>query len=102
MSEQMKASVRCVETGITLSNQASEAISNINDRSRSALGVIANVSEAIKEQSTASQDIAARVENIVAMIEENTRSVSSVAVTAEELDGLSRDLKDDISRFKMA
>ncbi|MCE1243822.1 methyl-accepting chemotaxis protein [Oryzomicrobium sp.] len=102
MATQMDVSVDRVGEGRAMAGQAGDAIHGINDGTGKVVDVIDDVSTALKEQAAASQEIAGRVENIVQMIEENNAAMGAVADTAQELDALAAQLKQDIARFRVA
>ncbi|QEL65829.1 methyl-accepting chemotaxis protein [Oryzomicrobium terrae] len=102
MAAQMEVSVQRVGEGRAMAAAAGEAIHGINDGTERVVGVIDDVSTALKEQAAASQEIAGRVENIVQMIEENNVSMGAVADTAGSLDALAAQLKRDVERFRIA
>ena len=80
---------------------AGESIEAISAGTATVQQVIADVNVALSEQSLASQSLASKVEQIVQMIDENSRSTAVVAHTALQLDSLSDEMNQHISRYKV-
>ncbi|MBK8337179.1 MAG: HAMP domain-containing protein [Sterolibacteriaceae bacterium] len=101
MAARMDGTVGGVRQGLAYAQRAGGAIGEIDAGAESVVGMIDNVSVALREQASASHDIGNRVEKIVQMIEENTSAVGSVAQSAGELDALSRALNGSVEHFKL-
>ena len=85
--------------GETLALSAGTAIAQIESDAGHTLTRVADISEAIQEQSTASRDIAAQVEKIAQMAEGNSRALSEVDHAAHTLATLSGELKEVTDTF---
>ncbi|MDA0191243.1 MAG: methyl-accepting chemotaxis protein, partial [Proteobacteria bacterium] len=84
----MNGTVTRVDEGVRLARRTSESMLAINDGAQRVVGVVTDISSALKEQSTVSNDIAANVENIARMSEENSAASRATAETAGRLEAL--------------
>ena len=64
-------------------------------------GMVADIADAIREQSTTSNAIAQQVEKIAQMTEENNAAARSTADTAGELSGLAQDMQQVVGRSQV-
>ena len=64
-------------------------------------GMVADIADAIREQSIASNAIAQQVEKIAQMTEENNAAARSTADTAGELAGLAQDMQQVVGRYRV-
>ena len=96
----MGAALPQVEAGVKAAEGAAEALRQIKDGAESTLTRIREVASATKEQSEASTNIAQRVEQISQMVEETTAAMQSTAETAAEMETISSELSQLISRFR--
>lgn len=99
---QMQATVLRVHEGLQTAEQGRAKVLDIDVHARRVVGTISEVSGGLKEQSIASQDLAQRVEQIVQIVEENAGAAASVAESANELEALSGQLGEQVSRFRVA
>ncbi len=90
-----------VEDSVSLAQEASVAIGEINNGARHVLGAINEISDALKEQGAASNDIAIHVERIAQMAEENRSATSQAASTARTLDKLASDSRRSVEIFRV-
>jgi len=97
----MAAGVAQVQDGMALTERAGESMSQIGQRAHEVLQAVADISLALREQSSASAEIARNVERIAQMAEENSQSVRNTAGTASELQGLAGSLKTKVERFQV-
>ena len=96
----MGAALPQVEAGVKAAEGAAESLRQIKDGAESTLSRIREVASATKEQSEASTNIAQRVEQISQMVEETTAAMQSTAETAAEMEKISGELSQLISRFR--
>lgn len=64
-------------------------------------GMVVDIADAIREQSTTSNAIAQQVEKIAQMTEENNAAARSTADTAGELAGLAQDMQQVVGRSQV-
>ena len=101
MTQRMENSVQRVNDGLRLAESAGTSVAEIKACADRVVGVIDNISIALREQSAASQNIGCRIEQLVQMIEGNDQQMHQVSETASELNRLSTDLSADVGRFKV-
>ena len=65
------------------------------------VGMVTDISSAIREQTTAAQDIAKSVEHVAQMTDEAIAVANANAASANALQGLSQDLNSVVSRFRL-
>lgn len=99
---QMQATVLRVHEGLQTAEQGRAKVLDIDVHAQRVVGTITEVSGGLKEQAIASQDLAQRVEQIVQIVEENAGAAASVAESANELEALSGQLGEQVSRFRVA
>lgn len=90
-----------VNDGVTLANQAGQSLQNINSSVKRVVEMIAQISEATRSQSETTNEITKRVEHIAEMAKENTSSVDETTQASHDLQKLSADLQQVVSRFKL-
>lgn len=64
-------------------------------------GMVVDIADAIREQSTTSNAIAQQVEKIAQMTEENNAAARLTADTAGELSGLAQDMQQVVGRYRV-
>lgn len=97
----MEVGVERVNHGVSLANQAGDAIEKIRGGSRQASAVISDISSAIREQSVASNEIAKNVEQVAQMSDENAAAIQSSSHVAADLQRLANDLKATVEKFRI-
>lgn len=97
----METAVTRAHDGARLADQAGVSVSSIKDGAVRVVGVVNDISLALKEQSAASNDIAKNVEKIAQMVEENSAAMQETASTAAQLERQSESLNEVVSRFKL-
>jgi methyl-accepting chemotaxis protein len=90
-----------VSDGVALANQAGQSLQNINNSVKRVVEMIEQISESTRSQSEATNEITQRVEHIAGMARENTGSVDDTANASRDLQKLSGDLQQVVSRFKL-
>ncbi|MBM3116913.1 methyl-accepting chemotaxis protein [Jeongeupia naejangsanensis] len=90
-----------VARGVDLAGQAAEALREISAGSASTLGKIRDVANATAEQSVASASVASNVERIANMVESSADSVAAANRNVQQLEALSTELKNSVSRFRL-
>ncbi len=98
----MEKAVSQAESGMSLAEQAGQAIVQIRESASEVVRVVNDISDAIAEQGAASQSIAQQVERVAQSAEENHGAAQSTAESAGELGRLARTMRDDSARFVIA
>jgi len=94
----MEQGVVRVNEGVARAQRAGEAMGR--EAANQVLSTVAEISNALREQSAASAEIAQQVTTIARMAEENGEAVGSNHHTASRLSDLAGTLLDNVSRFK--
>jgi methyl-accepting chemotaxis protein len=85
-----------------LADEAERAVEHIRGASANTVTLVAEISQAIAENSVTSKEVATTVENFAALSEENSAAARQVAETAVELAQLAEGLSALTSSFKTA
>lgn len=88
-----------VKTGKTLAQKAGESLKEIIFASDAVLDVVNQVAAASEEQSVTSEQINRNVETISKVTNENAAGIQQIASAADELNKMTTNLKELISRF---
>ena len=97
---EMSQVVGQVESGQSLAQEAGERMQSIYEGSGIASGSIADISDALKEQSQVSHDLARHVESIAQMSEQNNAAAEGVAENARYLGQLADEVKVALRAFR--
>ncbi|MBI5329790.1 MAG: methyl-accepting chemotaxis protein [Betaproteobacteria bacterium] len=98
---EMESGVRRVADGVKLAHQAGDSISAIQSASARVLHAVADINQALQEQSAAARQIAQNVERVARMTEQGANSSQQAETVAGEVDRLSAELKALGERFKV-
>ncbi|SMC20203.1 methyl-accepting chemotaxis protein [Andreprevotia lacus DSM 23236] len=98
----MELGMARVDQGVSLANQAGDAIAQIRDGSGRVLSVVTDISDGLKEQSAVATTVAGQVEHIAQMSENNSRAAESCAATAEQVRALAVALENKVAVFQVA
>ncbi|MDP5238013.1 methyl-accepting chemotaxis protein [Uliginosibacterium sp. 31-16] len=101
MMDRLKGAVASVQDGLAMAHRAGETVSEIDAEAQAVMGVIDEVSSALREQSAASRDIAVRVETVVQMVDENTAAASAMSGASADMNELSGTLRASVARFQL-
>ncbi|EZH76769.1 chemotaxis protein [Ectopseudomonas composti] len=96
----MEVGVQQVNGGLVQAGQAGDAIVSIRAASERVVGVVDQISMALREQTVASQDVARNVERIAQMSMENSEAVSDTSRTAHDLQQLAVSLDKNVAFFR--
>ncbi|MFI8736995.1 methyl-accepting chemotaxis protein [Ectopseudomonas toyotomiensis] len=96
----MEVGVQQVNGGVVQASQAGDAIVTIRQASASVVGVVDQISLALREQTVASQDVARNVERIAQMSMENSEAVAETSRTAQGLQQLALSLEKQVASFR--
>lgn len=97
----MNQGVERVAEGVALATRAGESISEIGENARQVVAKVADISDALREQSTSSSEIAQNVDRVARMAEENHAAVEGNAATATRLEHLSESLESTVGHFRL-
>ena len=89
-----------VREGITLADQAGEALSRIVQGTDRTLDMVTQIAAAGEEQSGTSEQIARSIDLISAVSNESAAGLSQIAETTQGLNRLTEDLRGLLARFK--
>lgn len=98
----MNIGVSRVTEGVTLARQAGSSLAEIGGNARQVVQRVADISNALREQSVANNEIAHSVERVARMAEENSSAVAGNAATAAQLERLSESLEAEVRRFRLS
>jgi methyl-accepting chemotaxis protein len=98
----MEGGSRQVDTGLRLAEQAGAALDRINDSIRSVAAGIRETSAVTHEQATTSREIFGRVESIAHMATDNSAAVAGTTEAVRGLKQLAEELRQLVSRFRLA
>ncbi len=97
----MELAVDRVSQGVTRAENASQAIERISVTSQQTVGMVHEITDAIREQSSASTNIAQQVERIAQMAELSSDAAAGSASTARELDQLAASMQKIVQTYKL-
>ena len=97
----MVGGVAKVRSGTALAQQAGESIREIESGAQRVVGVVGDITESLREQSTTSSAIARNIEQIARMVEENNASAEQAATAAHQLERLAEGLTTSIRSFRL-
>ncbi len=97
----MQAAVKKVSQDVERANDASVAISQISSGSRQSVGMVNEITNAIREQGAATNNIAVQVERIAQMAEESSASSEESADAARELDRLADGMQKIVASYRL-
>jgi methyl-accepting chemotaxis protein len=99
--ESMSKGTEEVEKGRALADKAGESLKEIIQGADKAVDVITQVAAASEEQSATSEQISKNVEMINSVTQESAAGMTQIARAAEDLNKLTVNLQELISRFKI-
>jgi len=97
----MQQAVAQVEEGVNRAHRAQAAIQEIAAGAGRVVGVVGDISSALREQGAAGQDLASNVEKVAQMAEENSAAAQAAAETAQTLGKLADATLDAVSSFRL-
>ncbi|MDZ7656607.1 MAG: methyl-accepting chemotaxis protein [Sulfurimicrobium sp.] len=89
-----------VSEGVTLANQATNSLSEIDAGAKRTAHSIGEIASATHEQQGASQEIARNVEKISIMAEENSRSIRGLSSAVHKLKELALNFESSVAQFQ--
>ncbi|UTH75008.1 methyl-accepting chemotaxis protein [Chromobacterium sp. IIBBL 290-4] len=100
-TEHMRAAEELVRNGVERADNADKAISQIGQATEETVGMVAEISGAIKEQGDATNNIAQRVEQIAQMTEESSSAAQEAANSAVRLDDLANQQIATLKQYRL-
>ena len=97
----MLAAVDQVNKGVEHTREAELAVREIESGSTQTIGMVSEISEAIREQSSASAIIAQKVERIAQMSEENSAAAGTTSSTASDLNTLAAAMRQEVQKYRV-
>ncbi|SFN09551.1 methyl-accepting chemotaxis protein [Formivibrio citricus] len=97
----MEGAVAEVNQGVERAQEANDSIRRIGEGSRSAVGMVEEITTAIREQGTATNNIAIQVEKIAQMSEESSAAAEESARAARDLDRLAKEMHGIVAAYKL-
>jgi methyl-accepting chemotaxis protein len=89
-----------VTDGVEKARRAGSSMAQIKEGTEQVVSTVADITAALREQSTAVGSVAKEVDLIASMVHDNTASVDDLAKTSNRLNVLADELKESISHFK--
>jgi methyl-accepting chemotaxis protein len=90
-----------VEEGMKLTEEVSEVLNGILNGAQKATDVVLQVAAASEEQSSAAEQISKNIEGISSVTQQSAAGTEQIARAAEDLNRLTVNLQDLVSRFKL-
>jgi methyl-accepting chemotaxis protein len=90
-----------VQQGLTLAQQAGEALEKIVSGTREVETMVKSSAQAMEQQSSSTEEVAKSVEQMAASVEETTASLSEIARSTETLRGLTEGLQELVGQFEV-
>ena len=97
----MRQSSDDVQQGVSLANQAGQALQDIASSVEQVADMIGRIASATHEQSGASEALTQSVEEIAHVADENSRAIEHAATASQELVDCSQSLQQIVSRFRL-
>ncbi len=97
----MEESVREVNAGVDLANQAGVTIIKIRDGAANVVDVVTSISSSLAEQVSAHDHVSSQVERVSQMTAENSRDARGTATEAECLTALADDMRRAVQKFRI-
>ncbi|SFN09581.1 methyl-accepting chemotaxis protein [Formivibrio citricus] len=97
----MQGVVAKVGKGVEQAQVANDSIRQIGEGSRNAVGMVEEITTAIREQGTATNNIAIQVEKIAQMSEESSAAAEESARAAHDLDRLAGEMHDIVAAYRL-
>ncbi|QQE12107.1 methyl-accepting chemotaxis protein [Planctomycetota bacterium] len=100
--EQMTSGTESVQEGVSLANEAGNALSNILEGSKEVEGMVQSIAAASEEQSAAAEEIATHINTIRSGTEESSEGAKQTAQAANQMSINADQLKRLVAQFKLA
>lgn len=91
-----------VENGVTLANQAGDALKQIVSGVENVTDMISHIATSAEEQSSTTDEISRNMDSIAEVAKSNVAAIGEVANATNEMARLATELKDLVSNFRIA
>ncbi|AYL83570.1 methyl-accepting chemotaxis protein [Pseudomonas syringae pv. actinidiae] len=88
-----------MQEGLSLNAKVASALAQIDEQSRSAGHQFAAITTATQEQSSTATMLSSNLQSIAMANSEQRQVMSNLAITAQELNGLATELRNEVDRF---
>jgi len=99
--DSMASAVHEVDAGVENARLAGESIQSIRAGSGSVVSAVAEISEAVREQTAASTSISQRIEQIAQMTERNTAAAENTAEAVQRMSQMSHAIATALAVYKV-
>ncbi|RMN20056.1 Methyl-accepting chemotaxis protein [Pseudomonas cannabina] len=89
-----------MQEGLSLNTKVASALAQIDEQSRSAGHQFAAITTATQEQSSTATMLSSNLQSIAMANSEQRQVMSNLAITAQELNGLATELRNEVDRFR--
>ena len=93
--------VALVDESVNNARQAGEAVASLQQMARKVAQIVAEVDEALHEQSAASNDVAQKVEDIATQAEEASSIAQQTSLAAESMTQTAHGMQQLVARFRI-
>jgi methyl-accepting chemotaxis protein len=100
-STRMQAAVGEVGAGVETAQAAGQAIAQIQQGTEAIVGMVNEISDAVREQSAASTHLAQQIERIAQAAEENSAAATQTAQGAHDLDGMAQSIRTAVDAYRV-
>ena len=100
--EAMGEGTQKVENGVTLANQAGDALKQIVSGVENVTDMISHIATSAEEQSSTTDEISRNMDSIAEVAKSNVSAIGEVANATNEMARLATELKDLVSNFKIS
>jgi methyl-accepting chemotaxis protein len=97
----MESGSQEVEKGVTLANEAGEALHQIVEQVNKVTDMVQQIATSTEEQSAAAEEISSNVESVATIARESTTGIEQSTGAAQELSNLATSLKSIVQQFKL-
>jgi methyl-accepting chemotaxis protein len=97
----MDVSVKEVQTGVDLANQAGRSLQEIESASKSVQEMVQQIATAAEQQSAAAEEISSNVESIASVSKQNASAAQQTSTASQEISRLTDGLEMLVSKFKL-
>lgn len=97
----ISASIDAVSKGSRIADETAESMKKVKEKTAATGELIVMIADASAEQTEAIGEITSGIEQISQVVQMNSATAEETAASCEELNGQSRLLKDQVSRFRI-
>ncbi len=99
--ESMQAGTKEVEEGVTLANQAGEALNQIVTSVQNVTDMVQQIAAAVEEQSSTGEEVSSNIESVADITKRTADDVQSSSESTEDLNRLAQELQKLVNGFKL-